>query len=108
MWLCWEYPLEAERAFASSRFPDRRLAELWDRFGDLDPPLNTEDFPAWLLLQESAAAASPELDSVPSDERGAAYRLLHRLVTGDDDIELRRELAEIHPELLRLFLARRL
>ena len=107
MWLCWEHPLEAERTFASPRFPDRRLAGLWDGFEDLDPPLDTEDFPAWLLLQEPAAAASLTPDSIPADERGVAYRLLQRLVTGDDDIGLRRELSEIHPQLLRLFLAQR-
>ncbi|WP_089728754.1 hypothetical protein [Candidatus Thiosymbion oneisti] len=107
MWLCWEHPLKAEQTFASSRFPDRRLAELWDRFGDLNPPLDTEDFPAWLLLQEPVTAVSLAPDSIPSDERGTAYRLLYRLVTGDDDIGLRRELSEIHPQLLRLFLAQR-
>lgn len=106
-WLCWEHPLEAERTFVSSRFPDRRLAELWNGFGDLEPPLDTEDFPAWLLLHEPLAAVSPAPDLLPTDERGTAYRLLQRLVTGDDDIELRRELSEIHPQLLRLFLARR-
>lgn len=106
-WLCWEHPLEAERAISSPRLPDRSLAELWNRFSDLDPPLDTEDFPAWLLLQEPGTGVAPTgTNSLPADERGAAYRLLSRLVAGDDDIELRRELSETHPQLLRLFLAR--
>jgi hypothetical protein len=107
MWLCWEHPLDAERAFIAPQLPDRRLADLWGAFGDLDPALPTEDFPAWLLLREPGAAASVPPDSAPPDERGAAYRLLCRLVGGEDDIDLRRELAEVHPELLRLYLARR-
>lgn len=106
-WLCWEHPLEAERVFSSPRLPDRRLADFWNGFGDLDPPLDTEDFPAWLLLQEPVAAASIDPGSVPADEHGGAYRLLQRLVAGDADIELRRELSEIHPQLLRLFLVQK-
>lgn len=106
-WLCWEHPLDAERIFSSPRFPDRRLAELWNGFGDLDRILDTEDFPAWLLLQEPGAPASIEPDSVPTDERGIAFRLLRGIVAGDADIELRRELSEIHPQLLRLFLVQK-
>jgi hypothetical protein len=106
MWLCWEHPLVAERTLASRALPDRHLADLWDKFGDLDPPLETEDFPAWLLLQEFGAATFAAPDSIPPDERGAVYRLLLRMVTGDDNIELRRELSEIDAHLLQLFLAR--
>jgi hypothetical protein len=106
MWLCWEHSQEAERTFASSQFPDRRLGDLWNGFGDLDPPLDTEDFPAWLLLEEPVVAACVTPDSIPADGRGAPFRLLQRLVGGDDDIELRRELSEIHPQLLRLLLER--
>jgi hypothetical protein len=107
MWLCWEHPPDAERAFTSSQFPDRRLGELWNGFGDLDPPLDTEDFPAWLLLDDPGVAACVTPDAAPRDERGTLFRLLRRLVGGDDDIELRRELSEIHPRLLRLLLERR-
>jgi len=106
MWLCWEHPLVAERTFASRGLPDHRLADLWNEFSDLDPPLDSEDFPAWLLLQESGAAAFAEPDSIPPDECGTVYRLLLCMVTGGDNIELRRELSEIHAHLLHLFLAR--
>jgi hypothetical protein len=44
---------------------------------------------------------------VLADERHEACGILHRLVTGEDDIELRRELSEIQPRLLSLFLAPR-
>jgi hypothetical protein len=107
MWLCWEHPFDAERAFASPGFPDLGLAGRWADFGDLDPPLDTEDFPAWLLLQEPSTAVSVTPGPVLADERHEACGILHRLVTGEDDIELRRELSEIQPRLLSLFLAPR-
>jgi len=101
--LCWDHPDAAERAIGSATFPDQHLAGHWKRFLDLDDELETEDFPAWFLLQDRGAAATTP-DAAPEDDRGAAYRLLHRLVTGDDRIELRRELSEIHPALLRMYL----
>lgn len=104
--LCWEHPEVAERVLGSSAFPDQRLAGLWKRFLDLDDELETEDFPAWLLLQDRGAAATTP-DAAPQEDRGAAYRLLHRLVTGEDRIELRRELSEAHPALLGLYLRKR-
>jgi hypothetical protein len=107
MWLCWEHPPAAERAFAAQSFPDRRLCDFWRRFGDLDQELATEDFPAWLLLAEPGAAAAVPADAAPADEVGAAYRLLQALVTGQDRIAQRQALSEIHPRLLQLYLARR-
>jgi hypothetical protein len=107
MWLCWEYPLDAERAIRSGTFPDLRLADLWNTFGDLDEALETEDFPSWLLLRDPGVFAAISPDWAPSDDRGIACRLLHRMVTGDDTIERRRDLGDIHPGLLRLFLAQK-
>lgn len=104
--LCWRHPEEAERAFAAKTFPDRRLAELWVAFGDLDETLATEDFPAWLLLAASEMAAVLPPETAPRGERGALFGLLHRLIDASEDIALRRELGERHPMLLRQFLAR--
>jgi hypothetical protein len=105
MQLCWEHPEAAERALAASSFPDQQLAGRWNAFGDLDEPLDTEDFPAWLLLHDPAAAALVPATDAPDDDRGEAFRILCRLVGGDDAIELRRALGELHPRLLRLYLA---
>lgn len=107
LWLCWEFPPEAERALISPTFPDQRLANLWKGFGDADLELETEDFPAWLLLADPVTAVAVPAESAPKDDRGDAYGLLHRLVRGDDAISVRRELAETHPGLLQLFLSRR-
>ena len=107
LWLCWEFPFEAERALASPTFPDQRLANLWKRFGDADLELETEDFPAWLLLADAGTSVAVPAESAPPDDRGEAYGLLHRLVRGDEAISVRRELAETHPCLLRLYLSGR-
>ncbi|UHD17086.1 hypothetical protein [Thiocapsa bogorovii] len=108
LWLCREYPSAAERAFRDPAFPDRRLADLWSAFGDLglEDELETEDFPAWLLLEDPKAfAVIRETGDASSDDRATAYRLLHALVSGDDTIDRRRELGEIQPTLLKQFLA---
>ena len=107
MWLCWEHPDAAERALDAGAQGDAGLAAHWNTFLDLDPELPVEDFPAWLLLRDRALALSVPPEPAPQDERGEPYRLIHRLVTGDDSIDTRRALAEAHPELLRLFLASR-
>ncbi|EGV16112.1 hypothetical protein [Thiocapsa marina] len=110
LWLCREYPSAAERAFRAPAFPDRRLADLWAAFGDLglEDELATEDFPAWLLLEDPKAfAVIRETGDTSSDDRATAYRLLHALVSGDDTIDRRRELGEIQPILLKQFLAYR-
>jgi hypothetical protein len=122
-WMCWEYPQQAERLLASPSFPDQQVRQLWQAFEDLELAagpdrrpspgneqvdlLDTEDFPAFLLLHDPSAAAAVPTHAAPDDDRGAAYRLLHRIVSGGDDIALRRELGDIHPLLLRLLLASR-
>ncbi|RKT47389.1 hypothetical protein [Thiocapsa rosea] len=109
LWLCRESPSAAERALRDPAFPDRRLADLWAVFGDLDldDDLVTEDFPAWLLLQDPGAFAAIPPTETSTDDRDTAYRLLHGLVTGEDTIDRRRALGEIHPDLLRQFLVSR-
>jgi hypothetical protein len=109
LWLCREYPSAAERAFRDPAFPDHRLADLWAAYGDLDldEELAAEDFPAWLLLQDPGAFGVIPPSETSTDDRDTAYRLLHGLVTGDDTIDRRRALGEIHPELLRQFLGNR-
>lgn len=107
MRLCWDFPTEAEDALGSVRFPDRGLAAQWNQFRDADLKLETEDFPSWLLVTDPSAGAAVPPSAAPTDDREDAYRLLHRLVSGEDDVALRRELAEVHPDLLKLYLSRR-
>jgi len=108
--LCWQHAPIAERTLSSRSLPDRRLADLWNRFGDLDADLDTEDFPSWVLLAEPGIAKALAAEEAPAGERGDCFRLVLRLATGSDgdgDMDLRRDLAQTHPTLLRLFLAGR-
>jgi hypothetical protein len=73
----------------------------------MDTALEVEEFPAWLLLHDSGAGAAVPPDRAPADERGVLYGLLHRLISDQDNIELRRQLDDLHPAMLRLFLASR-
>lgn len=102
--LCWEHPGAAEQALRAPDLADGRLAVLWGEFNDLDCDLDTEDFPAWLLIRDPAWASGLAADRAPADRRGDAFRLLHRLSHGGDDIDTRRALAEVHPVLLELYL----
>ncbi|MBK1617936.1 hypothetical protein CKO42_05600 [Lamprobacter modestohalophilus] len=104
-WLCWEHPHHAEPLLVAATLPDSRLCELWSTFEDMDTALEVEEFPAWLLLHDRSAAAAVPPDRAPDDERGALYSVLHRLVSGEGNIELRRQLDDMHPAMLRLFLA---
>ncbi|MBK5938527.1 hypothetical protein CCR96_04485 [Halochromatium roseum] len=106
-WLCWEHPHHVEPQLVAATLPDRHLCELWSRFEDMDTALEVEEFPAWLLLHDRSAAVAVPPDRAPDDERGALYSVLHRLVSGEDNIELRRQLDDMHPAMLRLFLASR-
>jgi hypothetical protein len=102
--LCWEHPGAAERALRVGGLPDVRLSVLWGEFRDLDQDLDTEDFPAWLLIRDPGWASGLVAEDAPPDRRGDAFRLLRRLTQGGDDIDTRRALAETHPVLFALYL----
>ena len=103
--LCWAHPLEAERALGAKGLPDARLQRLWLQFSDTDLDLATEDFPAWLLFADPGTAGAVPPDLAPPGAAGDAYRLLHAMVSGEDDIPRRKALAAVRPGLLRLYLA---
>jgi hypothetical protein len=105
--LCWQHPGSAERLLGSRELPDARLADLWSDFQDADLDLDTEDFPAWLLIRDPAWASWLPQITAPADQRGEPFRLLHWLAGHGDDIEARRALAEAHPGLLELYLKAR-
>jgi hypothetical protein len=104
--LCWDHPQEAGHALDARDLPDRLLAELWSRFGDLDPQLATGDFPAWLLCADPGLRLAVPSDAAPPGPLGEAFRLLHRLVGGEDTMALRQALAGVNPALLRVYLVR--
>lgn len=103
--LCWQHPAEAERALAAKDQADTRIHGLWLQFAEADLDLDTQSFPAWLLLAEPATVAAVPADLAPSGAAGHSYRLLHRMKGGEDSIPLRKALAETSPGLLKLYLA---
>ena len=102
--LCWEHPGAAGRALRDRGLQDGRLAVLWAEFRDLDQDLDTEDFPAWLLIRDPGWASGSLAEDAPRDQRGDAFRVLRRLTQGGDDMDTRRALADAHPVLLTLYL----
>ena len=104
--LCWQHPEAAAKALDARDLPDRALAGQWLRFCELEPPLDVVEFPAWLLCIEPGLRYAVPVDAAPAGAPGEPYRLLHRLVGGEDTISLRQALAEANPGLLQAWLAR--
>ena len=105
---------DSERRFAGEVDPN--IINLWDHFCnleeqlDLEEPLPTHDFPAWLLLYEPGLIHSLNQELLELDPGPATlYRVAHQLViahqTGKTGHELtmRKELQSRQPALLRYF-----
>ncbi|TVP80809.1 hypothetical protein [Thioalkalivibrio sp.] len=78
-------------------------------FADLDAPLDTADFPAWLLLQEPGLLHHLKRPTSPVPV-GATFlavaELLQTRARGTDEVAARRRLQELRPPLLRAYLDR--
>ncbi len=103
--LCWHHPQTASRVLDARDLPDRTLGLAWQDFGDLDDPLPIPMFPAWLCLGHSELAHALDLDRLPEDAPGAAFRRLRSLMAGDDGPAQRKALALLDRRLLALYLA---
>jgi len=104
--MCWDYPVEAEQAFA----PDRELQSAWERYRELDvePELDIRYFPAWLLLERKDTQHAVEY--VAQDHGPIrAYCALHELLASgsalsERTMELRLKLKQAHPGLFAIYL----
>lgn len=112
--MCWDFPDEAEQAFANGAFPDKELRPDWERYGDLDmePELDIPYFPAWLLLERTETRNALTAEEAPQTHAaGCAYAALHDLL-GDGNaltertMELRRKLKHAHPGLFTIYMRR--
>ena len=115
--LCWRHPERAAAVLDGGRQPDSGIAALWQRFVDSDDDqqdalLATEDFPAWLLLQEPGLALQLAEDLAVGNSPGEThYRSVHRWLHArrarrlDEEMALRRSLQVGHPGLFRRLLA---
>lgn len=110
--MCWDFPGDAEWAFNDHALPDRDWSSEWGRFCDLDvdPPLETAFFPAWLLLERAevrdalAATCAPQIHSA-----GRAYAALHDLLKSggalsEQVMALRQTLKRAHPGLFAIYM----
>ncbi len=108
--LCWQAPREADVAIEMLR--NSQLHALWQRFLEADiETLNTDDFPAWLLLHEPALARHLPVDlplgSSPAENH---YRLVHRWLAARaagveaEDLALRKQLKALQPALFACLL----
>lgn len=108
--LCWQAPREAGVAVEMLR--NSELYALWQRFIEADiETLDTDDFPAWLLLHEPALARHLSVDlplgSSPAENH---YRLVHRWLAARaagleaQDLALRKQLKALQPTLFACLL----
>lgn len=117
MQLCWHFPEPARVMLdgLGADDPDRALGRYWREFGDAECELPVPLFPAWLLLADPQQRRWLSPDRVPdrapadaqSNDAVAAYRQLHQLLAQPDDLDARRALQRLQPDLLRMFLALR-
>lgn len=113
MQLCWRHPEAAAQHFDAlgADDPDRALRRGWQAFNEAELQLPVTLFPAWLLLadpQQGQWLAADAMSGLPADEHGTrVWLLIHRLLAEPGDVELRRQLKALQPELLRAFLGLR-
>lgn len=113
--LCWHAPAQAEELLDRHRQPDPGINALWQRFVDAaednEEPLQTGDFPAWLLLVEPGLAHQLPAAIAGGESTGeTGFHLVHRWTTArragdaDGEVALRRQMQEQYPPLFRCLL----
>ncbi len=102
MLLCWRFPAQAE-AIGRDAAPEWRAQ--WREFGELEPELPGEDFPAWLLLRRPGLAARLDAETLGAapDTFGSICRLLSE-DAGGGTMEARRALKNADPDLFTHYL----
>ena len=106
--LCWLAPQRFATAVRSGGVPDTPLRNGWQRMQDeeWDVPVTADWLPAWMVLAEPGVArAFKPLHGDSPPER--AFDLLLRLgagVSDREDIDSRRALQEIHPQIFDRYL----
>ena len=104
--LCWDFADHAEQ------IPTGQVASVLTtaitEFQSLDAELETELFPAWLLLRFPGLTQRLTIDMNLSEEmEGNAWRVIHKLQSVPDNnlrVDLRAELKRISPVLFELFM----
>jgi hypothetical protein len=94
-WLCWIDPEAAEAWLEQGR--DDELSRRVEQFWDLETPLATELFPAWLLARGYPV---PEIARTPETDAARALESIRRLRQDPSDIEARGWLQTHVPDLM--------
>jgi hypothetical protein len=107
LWLqfIWQHPDAAEAALNAER-GDATLNAHWQTFLDAEPVLEVVDFPSWLLLTDRQSLPEP----LPQDGppvRLAIHAAMRALVDSHGAMDARRRLHDLHPGLLKHYLAAR-
>ncbi len=111
--LCWLFPQTAEEALDQLNLLDPQMRQRWQRFLDSDPDglFCTEEFPAWVLIQEPSLVKQLELSHLDEQGRGekifitVQHLLRARLAKQEsEEIKWRGELKDQHPSLFKLMM----
>lgn len=108
--LCWLAPTYFESLLENERIPASLLQEHWRQAmnTDMEPELATPWYPAWVILHEPGLARSIKSRNADAGPQ-RAFDLARELVTSDNEnVQLRRELRNIHPGLFDYFLHNRI
>jgi len=111
-YLCWQYPEQAADLLDSGKWPDLNIVQLWHKFLEtedeleLETPFETQEFPAWLLINEPGLCRSLPRD-LPwgRSSAEALYNLVHQLLmarlegNGEQELELRKAVQASQPAL---------
>ncbi|HGG58767.1 MAG TPA: hypothetical protein ENK26_02475 [Gammaproteobacteria bacterium] len=107
--LCWRFPEQAAGLLAD--YPSALMRQAWADFEALPDELESELFPAWLLIRYPALAKSLPMEIDGCEARGVqAYRLVHQLqqqrgqALDDEQIDLRKALQAESPALLARYM----
>jgi len=106
--LCWYFP---DNTDAITTCSDLELQHAWLQFIDLEPELNQQDFPAWLLLQKPGLTKilpSPNDEANTPADYAIVYKLQQRILLSGvtleaTDISLRAELKHLNRALFAHF-----
>lgn len=110
MRLCWLFPDDAAPLLDAlpPDDPDTALLRRWPEFQLADAPLPITRFPAWLLLADARQREwllpdQPPVTLAAADDQ-ACFRALHQLLGNAGDLDTRRTLKALQPELMQAFL----
>ena len=107
--LCWHFPAHFAECVESSTFPNSSLQRAWEeaKNQDLDPPITPPWLPAWLLTGYPGIARTVgPCGGASGPERAFDHLVaLRRDLSDREDLDHRRALKDLHPDLLGHYLA---